>query len=97
MRSLSEGVSVTILGKEFMVACPADERQSLIEAAKLLDFKMRDIQASGKVIGTERTAVIAALNLAAELLALQRRGGMPDQFSERLRSLQDRIETALAQ
>ncbi len=97
MRSTSDGVSISILGKEFMVACPPDERPSLVEAGRYLDAKMREILASGKVIGTERTAIIAALNITAELLAVQRRGAMPENVSERIKNLQDRIESALSQ
>ena len=97
MRSTSDGVSISILGKEFMVACPPDERPSLIEAGRYLDAKMREILASGKVIGTERTAIIAALNITAELLATQRRGAMPENVSERIKNLQHRIESALSQ
>jgi len=97
MRSTSDGVSISILGKEFMVACPPDERPSLIEAGRYLDAKMREILASGKVIGTERTAIIAALNITAELLAVQRRGAMPENVSERIKDLQHRIESALSQ
>jgi cell division protein ZapA len=65
------GVTISILGKELMVACPDDERESLAAAARYLDQRMREIQDSGKVIGTERCAVMAALNLSNELLQLR--------------------------
>lgn len=97
MKDNPDITSVTILGKDFMVACPENERAGLFAAARLLDSKMREIQTSGKVIGTERCAIMAALNIAHELLEVQSRGGLPDDVSERLRSLQDRIDSALAQ
>lgn len=95
MKDNSDGVSVTILGKEFMIACPPHERESLIAAANYLDRKMREIQASGKVLGTERTAIIAALNIANELVELRARGGLSEDMSQKLRFLQNKIDAAL--
>ncbi len=62
-----ETVSVHILGKDYQVACPDEERDSLIRAAAELDHRMKTIRQSGTVIGVERIAVMAALNLAHEL------------------------------
>jgi cell division protein ZapA len=67
-------VTVTILGKEFMVACPEDERAALVAAASYLDKKMREIRTSGKVIGTERTAHGRAQHRANSRLAQPRHG-----------------------
>jgi cell division protein ZapA len=64
-------VSVTVLDKEFRIACPPQERDSLVRAARHLDSKMREIRHSGKVIGNDRVAVMAAINLTHELLQLQ--------------------------
>lgn len=61
-------LDVTIMGREFRVSCPDNERQSLMEAASYLDRKMREIRETGKVIGVERIAIMAALNIAHELL-----------------------------
>jgi len=63
-----EGVSIHILDKEYLVACPEDERQDLLASADYLDKKMREIRDSGKVVGQDRLAVMAALNIAHELL-----------------------------
>jgi cell division protein ZapA len=90
-----DGVTVTILGKEFMVACPEDERAALVAAASYLDKKMREIQASGKVMGSERTAVMAALNIAHELIELRSRGGMPVDTAQKIKFLQTKIDAAL--
>jgi cell division protein ZapA len=97
MKDAPEGVSVSILGKEFMVACPDNERAALLAAAHHLDGKMREIQASGKVIGTERCAIMAALNIANELLELRAQGGVPADVNQRLKFLQTKIDDALAQ
>lgn len=95
MKDAAEGVSVTILGKEFMIACPPHERESLVAAANYLDRKMREVQASGKVLGTERTAIVAALNIANELIELRAHGGLSDDMSQKLRFLQNKIDAAL--
>ena len=64
-------VSVTVLDKEFRIACPPQERDSLVRAARHLDSKMREIRHTGKVIGNDRVAVMAAINLTHELLELR--------------------------
>ena len=97
MKESRDGVTVTILGKEFMVACPEGERAALVAAAGYLDKTMRDMQSSGKVIGTERTAVMAALNIAHELIELRGRGGLPLDMSQKIKFLQTKIDAVLRQ
>ena len=62
-------LDVKILGKDFQVACPSDEQDDLLKAATQLDQRMRDIRDAGKVIGLERIAVMAALNITHEFLS----------------------------
>lgn len=64
----NETVFVKILDKDYQVACPREERHALQQSAELLDERMRAIKRSGSVIGLERIAVMAALNLSHELL-----------------------------
>ena len=59
-----KGVLVSILDKEFIVACPPNSEEALMAAAELLDNQMRQIRHNGRVIGTERIAVMAALNIS---------------------------------
>lgn len=66
--------SVSILDKEYQVACPADQQADLLLSARHLDEQMRAIRSTGKVIGLERIAVMAALNISHELL--QTRNGV---------------------
>lgn len=66
-----EAVVLTIMGKEYKIACDPAERQRLIDSAQLLDKQMRQIRDSGKVNGADRIAVMAALNLVHELSSLQ--------------------------
>lgn len=95
MKDESAGLTVTILGKEFMVACPPDERAALLAAAVHLDRKMREVQATGKVLGAERTAIMAALNITHELLVLRARGAMSDETIAHVKILQQKIDVAL--
>jgi cell division protein ZapA len=61
-------LDVMILGREYRVACAEDERAALLEAVAFLDARMREIRDGGKVSGVDRIAVMAALNIANELL-----------------------------
>lgn len=68
-------VTVKILDKEYQVACPQEQEADLIVSAKYLDKQMRDIRDTGKVIGLERIAVMAALNISYELLQASEQPG----------------------
>ncbi len=94
----SQAVAITILDKEYLIACPEDEKHDLMRSADYLDRKMREIRDGGKIIGTERIAVMAALNIAHELLSDQKaesNGKLDPAIGQRIRSLQNRIEEAL--
>ena len=95
MKTMPEGITVNIMGKEFMVACPDGEREALVAAASFLDHKMREIQESGKVIGTERCAIMAALNITNDLLDLRKRGTTTPDVDQKLRFLQTKIDAVL--
>lgn len=87
---------ILLLGKEYTVACPPEEREGLLKSAHLLDEKMRDIRNRGKIVGTERIVVMAALNVIHELIQAKQGDQHSQQdFEIRLRLIQDKIETAL--
>ena len=89
-------VSVRILDKEYQVACPANERTELLDSAEELNARMREIQDTGRVVGLDRIAVMAALNMANDLLRARARDQeLDDDVSVRLRSISDRVETVL--
>jgi len=89
-------VGVRILEKEYQVACPVEERSALLDAAELLNGKMREIRDGGNVIGVDKIAVMAALNLAAELLNIRSRDTSVDSgLAGKIRQLRERVETAL--
>lgn len=88
--------NVHIMGKDYLVACPEDERQDLLRSADYLDRKMSEIRDSGKIVGTDRIAVMAALNIAHELLNSQNSKSVSQSaVANRIRSLQSKIEDAL--
>ena len=90
-------VSVRILEKEYHITCPIEERSDLLDSAEFLNMKMREIRDSGKVVGLDRIAVIAALNMANELLKLRSRDTTLDgDVVGRIRVLRERVETTLA-
>lgn len=97
MAKNNDGVKVSILDKEFTVACKEDEREELIAAAAHLDKQMRAIQGRGKVMGLERCAIMAGLNLAHELLSLQRNHDVSEDVTRKIQSLQARIVGAIGE
>jgi cell division protein ZapA len=94
----SEGCKVHIMDKEYLVACPEDERDALEASARYLSDKMTQIRASGKVVGVDRIAVMAGLNIAHEAIESGATGSgqQAKSVGVRLKKLNSRIETALA-
>jgi cell division protein ZapA len=89
-------VTVRILEKEYFVSCPQDERADLLESAEYLNKKMREIRDTGKVVGADRIAVMAALNMANELLRLRKVDAeIQGAVSGRVKNMRERVETAL--
>ncbi|CAL1239052.1 cell division protein ZapA [Candidatus Methylocalor cossyra] len=86
-------IKVQILGKEYPIACPEEEQHDLLVAARYLDEKMRQIRNTGRVIGSERIAVMAALNIAHELLQARQESHKGVQEEPRDRSLGLRSRT----
>jgi cell division protein ZapA len=89
-------VSVRILEKEYQVACLPEERSELLDSAEFLNGKMRDIRDAGNIVGLDRIAVMAALNLAHELLKRNRSEAIQSEVSERVREMRERVESALS-
>lgn len=90
-------LDVTILDREFRVACPNEERAELLDAVAYLDKNMREIRDAGKITSVERIAIMAALNIAHELLTIRLGNGFDmSEFKRRMESMQAAIETVLA-
>jgi len=89
-------VSVRILEKDYQIACPIEERSNLLDSAEFLNARMREIRDSGKVVGLDRIAVIAALNMANELIRSRKSDStLESDVGGRLRILRERVESAL--
>lgn len=89
-------LSVRILEKEYIVACSPDERTDLLDSAEILNKSMREIRDGGKISGIDRIAVMAALNLAHEVLKLRARDtGADHETGHRIKALRERVESAL--
>ncbi|EIC21928.1 cell division protein ZapA [Thiorhodovibrio frisius] len=86
-------VTVQILDKDYRVSCGPDERQGLLESARILDERMRQVRQNGRVLGADRIAVMAALNLIYELM--QERDVQAETAS-RLKGLQERVSHAVS-
>ncbi len=96
MNEMYAHVSIRILEKEYQVSCPADEKADLVASAELLNQKMREIRDSGKVIGLDRVAVMAALNMANELLQrTDEDRELKDIVGLRVKAMRERLDTAL--
>jgi len=90
------GLDINILGRQFRVACPEEEQKDLLKAVAYLDQKMRDIRDAGKVIGVERIAIMAALNIAHELLTTRLDGAFDiGDLKRRMASMQAAIDQAM--
>ena len=87
-------LNVKILGKEFQVGCPEEEREALLLAASQLDARMREIRESGKVIGLERIAIMAGLNITHEYLQAKNLAEGKD-TTDMLKKLNRKLDNAL--
>lgn len=93
---MSKPINVTLLDKEYLIACSEEERDILHRAIELLNQKMREVKSSGKVIGSERVAVMAALHIAHELLQYKERNeSYTSSVDNLIRRLQNKIDDAL--
>ncbi len=97
MASEPNPVTVNILGKDYRVACPPEEREGLLQSAAFLDEKMREIRDRGRTTGSDNVAIMAALNITHELMQKQGQTEQVDSgISSRVKNLQSKIEAALS-
>ncbi len=94
----AQPISISILDKDYKVTCPPDEQSALLESAKFLDHKMREVRDTGNILGSERIAVITALNMANDLL---RTSNVDKEIGQvlppRLKDLENKISRVLEQ
>ncbi|MFC5742746.1 cell division protein ZapA [Dyella tabacisoli] len=94
--SNSEPVALRLIDREFLIACAPEEREGLLEAAGYLDRKMRELRANAKAPGFDRLAVLAAISVTHEFLALRKQHSGHDQsLSDGLAALRRKLDAAL--
>jgi cell division protein ZapA len=92
----AKGLDVNIMGREFRVACTDEEQHDLLKAVEYLNNKMRQIRDTGKVIGVERIAIMAALNITHEFLSTRVDGAFDiGEFKRRMSSMQATIDQVI--
>ena len=94
--SNARSIDLTIMGREFTVSCTDEERAGLLEAVSYLDKKMHDIRDTGKVIGIERIAMMAALNLSHELLHTKTGDVDIGDYKRRIIAMQNQIDDVMS-
>jgi cell division protein ZapA len=91
-------LTVSLLGREFRVACPDGEEKQLLASADYLNRKLKEVRDTGKVVGNERIAIMAALNIAHEFMSNPASASAVDgtAISRRITAMQETLEAALA-
>jgi cell division protein ZapA len=96
MSEMYAHVSVKILEKEYQISCLASERNALLDSAEALNGKMREIRDGGKVVGLDRIAVMAALNMAHDLIQAETKDqAIENSLGTRLKIMADRVDSIL--
>jgi len=93
--SKTEALTIKIMDKEYRVACPPEEKDNLLASAELLNNKLKEIKQQGSVIGTERIAIMAALNLSHDILSHQSLSEENADLNQRITALSDRITDSM--
>ncbi|MBC7804096.1 MAG: cell division protein ZapA [Candidatus Parcubacteria bacterium] len=98
MAESTKFIDISILGRSYKIACEEGEREALLEAVAYLDGKMGEIRKAGKVSGTDRIAVMAALNIAHEFLSTKLGNGFDiGQAKRRISVIEAKLDEVLAQ
>ncbi|MBE0613552.1 MAG: cell division protein ZapA [Burkholderiales bacterium] len=98
MSTKGKTLDVSIMGRNYRVTCADEEREALLAAVAYVDKKMTEIKSASKVAGTERLAVMAALNIANELLTIKIGSGFDiAELKRRMNSVQSKLDQALSQ
>lgn len=97
MADTPKTIEVNLIGRAYRVACEDHEREALMQAVAYLDAKMSEIKKVAKTGGAERIAVMAALNIAHELLTTRLGGGFDiGQAKRRITAIEAKLDAALA-
>jgi cell division protein ZapA len=92
----NEPVALRLIDREFLIACAPEEREGLLEAAGILDRKMRELRANAKAPSFERLAVLAAISMTHDLLVLRKQhDGQEQRLADGLASLRSKLDAAI--
>ena len=91
----AEPLTVKIMDKEYRIACPEEEKDNLKASADLLNVKLNEIKQQGSVIGTERIAIMAALNMSHEILHNQTLVEEHGDLNKRIEDMSERISDTM--
>jgi cell division protein ZapA len=92
-------IAISLMGREFRVGCPEGEEKQLLASVDYLNRKLKEVRDTGKVVGNERIAIMAALNIAHEFMSNSGKGsagGLEPAFKRRILAMQETLDTALA-
>jgi len=95
MKKTNTGLSVRILEKEYQIACAEDERDDLMKATRYLEGKLKEISGKGRIIGSERAAIMAALNISYEMVRSKDAVAQQGNHEKRLEKLQGDVRDVL--
>lgn len=95
MKKTATGLNIRILEKEYQIACKEEERDDLMKATRFLEIKLGEIAGQGKIIGSERAAIMAALNISYEMIRSQDAINKQSSHEQRLEKLQDDVRGVL--
>ncbi len=96
MSADAKGLQISIMGREFRVACGPDEKKALLEAVDFLNRRMQEIKEQGKITGLERIAIMAALNISHEFLTARFGNFDMSEFKRRMVDMETTLDQALA-
>ena len=94
-------MTISLLGREFRVGCPEGEEKQLLASVDYLNRKLKEVRDTGKVSGNERIAIMAALNIAHELMSNDGKGSAASSFDasaykRRIIAMQETVDSALS-
>ncbi|RKZ38204.1 MAG: cell division protein ZapA [Gammaproteobacteria bacterium] len=91
-------VNLHILGKDYVVACPEEERDTLMDSAQYFNEKVQEVREGGKVVSTERIVVVSALNIIHEYLQYQQQQENDRlMFGDEIGEMEKKIKLALSE
>lgn len=93
----NEPLNISIMGRDFTIACPKSEREEIRLATAYLTEKINEVKTEGKIVDSDRVVIIAALKIAHELLTLRNGNSFDrDEFKRRITALKKKIDEAVA-